>query len=118
MSDESALLAAIRSAPSDDAPRLVYADWLDERGRPGGAYLRAECRPAAVPPTDPRHADLQVELRAAGVGVDPAWLAAVGRAPIENCGVARGTVDLHPYDNVERRFRHTDAAPDEGRAVV
>ncbi len=27
-------------------------------------------------------------------------------------------MDLHPYDNVERRFRHTDAAPDEGRAVA
>jgi hypothetical protein len=25
---------------------------------------------------------------------------------------------LHPYDNVERRFRHTDPAGDEGRAVV
>ncbi len=27
-------------------------------------------------------------------------------------------MDLHPYDNVERRFRHTDAAGEEGRAVV
>jgi uncharacterized protein (TIGR02996 family) len=28
MSDAAALLAAIRAAPDDDAPRLVYADWL------------------------------------------------------------------------------------------
>jgi hypothetical protein len=27
-------------------------------------------------------------------------------------------MDLHPYDNVERRFRHTDATRDEGRQVV
>lgn len=27
-------------------------------------------------------------------------------------------MDLHPYDNVERRYRHTDEARDEGRAVV
>jgi hypothetical protein len=27
-------------------------------------------------------------------------------------------VDLHPYDNVERRFRHTDPAGDDGREVV
>ncbi len=27
-------------------------------------------------------------------------------------------MDLHPYDNVERCFRHTDAARDEGRVVV
>src|SRR4051794_488825 len=32
MSDRDALLAAIRQAPRDDAPRLVYADWLDENG--------------------------------------------------------------------------------------
>jgi uncharacterized protein (TIGR02996 family) len=35
---EPALLAAIAAAPDDDLPRLVYADWLDENGRP----LRAE----------------------------------------------------------------------------
>lgn len=27
---QSALLAAIRANPADDAPRLIYADWLDE----------------------------------------------------------------------------------------
>lgn len=28
------------------------------------------------------------------------------------------TVDLHPYDSVRRRFCHTDAAQDEGRALI
>lgn len=32
MSDEAAFLAAIRANPEDDAPRLVYADWLEEQG--------------------------------------------------------------------------------------
>lgn len=31
--DELALLKAIASAPDDDLPRLVFADWLDEHGR-------------------------------------------------------------------------------------
>ncbi len=44
MSDESALLAAIRQSPADDAPRLVYADWLDEHGRPERAeFIRVQC---------------------------------------------------------------------------
>jgi uncharacterized protein (TIGR02996 family) len=30
--DREGLLAAIRAAPGDDTPRLVYADWLDEHG--------------------------------------------------------------------------------------
>src|SRR5262245_53611857 len=32
MSDEAALLAAIRTNPEEDTPRLAYADWLDEQG--------------------------------------------------------------------------------------
>src|SRR5262245_38829145 len=44
MSDCAALLAAIREAPDDDAPRLVYADWLDEHGQPERAeFIRVQC---------------------------------------------------------------------------
>jgi uncharacterized protein (TIGR02996 family) len=38
--DEAALRQAIIDAPDDDAPRLVYADWLLERGDPRGDYIR------------------------------------------------------------------------------
>src|SRR5262249_21935244 len=33
------LLAAVYAAPGDDAPRLVYADWLSERSDPRGEFL-------------------------------------------------------------------------------
>jgi uncharacterized protein (TIGR02996 family) len=39
VNDESALLAAILAAPEDDAPRLVFADWLDEHGNATWADL-------------------------------------------------------------------------------
>ncbi len=32
MTDGEALLRAILEVPDDDAPRLVYADWLQENG--------------------------------------------------------------------------------------
>jgi uncharacterized protein (TIGR02996 family) len=32
MGDEEAFLRAIRDNPGDDGPKLVYADWLEERG--------------------------------------------------------------------------------------
>jgi uncharacterized protein (TIGR02996 family) len=39
----AALLAAIRAAPDDDAPRLVYADSLDEYGQPERAeFIRVQ----------------------------------------------------------------------------
>ena len=37
MSDREALLTVVFARPADDAPRLVYADWLDEHGEPAQA---------------------------------------------------------------------------------
>jgi uncharacterized protein (TIGR02996 family) len=46
MTREGALLAAILGSPGDDAPRLVYADWLDENA---GAVPCPECRGPTPP---------------------------------------------------------------------
>ncbi len=40
MSDETEFLAAIALRPGDDLTRLVYADWLEERGDDRASYLR------------------------------------------------------------------------------
>jgi uncharacterized protein (TIGR02996 family) len=39
VTDAFAFISAIHAAPHDAAPRLVYADWLDENGEPGRADL-------------------------------------------------------------------------------
>jgi uncharacterized protein (TIGR02996 family) len=48
MTHEEAFLRAVLDAPDDDAPRLAYADWLEERGDPRGAaraeFIRLQCR--------------------------------------------------------------------------
>src|SRR2546422_761256 len=43
MSDSAPFLRAICAHPDDDGPRLVYADWLDERGDPRGEFIRVQC---------------------------------------------------------------------------
>jgi uncharacterized protein (TIGR02996 family) len=44
MPDAAPFLAAIRAAPDDDAPRLIYADWLDEHDQPERAeFIRVQC---------------------------------------------------------------------------
>jgi uncharacterized protein (TIGR02996 family) len=40
---EDDLRAAVVASPDDDAPRLVYADWLIERGDPRGELIRLQC---------------------------------------------------------------------------
>ena len=45
MSEAAAFLTAIRANPADDTPRLVFADWLDDHGRPDeAAVIRLGCR--------------------------------------------------------------------------
>jgi uncharacterized protein (TIGR02996 family) len=53
MSDETALLAAIRANPDEDTPRLVYADWLQEHSQPERAeFIRLQCAAARLPEGD------------------------------------------------------------------
>jgi len=40
--EEAGFIEAIYGSPGDNALRLVYADWLEERSDPGSNYLRAE----------------------------------------------------------------------------
>src|SRR5688500_5164372 len=52
-----AFLRTIVANPDDDAPRLVYADWLDETEVPANAdraeFIRLQCRLAVLPADDP-----------------------------------------------------------------
>jgi uncharacterized protein (TIGR02996 family) len=53
MTDQSSLLAAITAAPDDDAPRLVYADWLDEHGHSDRAeFIRVQVESATLEEED------------------------------------------------------------------
>jgi uncharacterized protein (TIGR02996 family) len=56
----SAFLQAMGEAPDDDAPRLIYADWLDERGeRDRGEFSRVQCALERLQPQDERRAGLK-----------------------------------------------------------
>ena len=43
MTHDDAFLQAIIEDPDHDAPRLLYADWLEERGDPRGEFIRVQC---------------------------------------------------------------------------
>jgi len=56
MSDADALLRAILNSPDDDAPRLVYADWLDEQGDSArAAFIRVQVQLARLSADDPAY---------------------------------------------------------------
>ena len=60
MAEREALTAAVLADPDDDLPRLVFADWLDERGEAARArFIRAQLALAALPEWDPQSAALR-----------------------------------------------------------
>ena len=73
MPEEAAFLDALRDTPDDDTTRLVYADWLDERGDARATYLR---QLAAVATADD-FAPCLAPLVAAGAELDADWRRAV-----------------------------------------
>src|SRR5262249_50191377 len=63
-----ALLRAAKSTPEDDAPRLILADWLEERGttpadQARAELIRAQCRLADLGADDPEHRSLQRRIK-------------------------------------------------------
>ena len=51
--EREALWAAVCENPDDDAPRLVFADWLEEHGRtPWATFIRAQVQAARLPDYD------------------------------------------------------------------
>jgi len=81
----AALLRAVCECPADDAPRLIYADWLEENG--GGEraeFVRVQCELARIPwvtDSNPRLLALRARERELWNAQTPAgdWLVLPGR---------------------------------------
>jgi uncharacterized protein (TIGR02996 family) len=59
MSTEKTFLQTICETPDDDAPRLVFADWLEDNGQSERAELiRTQCRRAKMDEWDDGYEDL------------------------------------------------------------
>ncbi|HJZ92315.1 MAG TPA: TIGR02996 domain-containing protein [Gemmataceae bacterium] len=142
MSDCAALLAAIREAPDDDAPRLVYADWLDEHGQPERAeFIRVQCELARheSPALRRREADLLAACHDAFAGplaaphlrfrFDRGFIVGFGHTGVFVCGTGSGNFMFRffpnghfisgrhhrPPNEIIQRFRRGLPGNDEGR---
>src|SRR5206468_7966092 len=77
MPTEEAFIQAIIADPDDDAPRLIYADWLDERGDPRGEFIRVQCALARMDEWDPRRWDLKRREQDLLAAHKRAWLGTI-----------------------------------------
>jgi uncharacterized protein (TIGR02996 family) len=77
MPGHQAFLQDILEHPADDAPRLIYADWLEENGGPAGQeraeFIRVQCELSRLGPEDPRRCLLEMRERQLLARNRPAW---------------------------------------------
>jgi uncharacterized protein (TIGR02996 family) len=94
MSDESALLAAIWEHPQEDTPRLMYADWLDERGGESEAaraeLIRVQCALESLDGDDPRFDELEARAEALQNKWDRKWRRAMPKGCKQGYVYTRG----------------------------
>lgn len=81
MHDEATFLQAMQEQPEDNALRLVFADWLEERGDPRGELLRL-LHTLTKEVETPQRQELEGRLRSLlGAGVQtvgPFWMNSIG----------------------------------------
>jgi uncharacterized protein (TIGR02996 family) len=95
MPDEGGFLGAILAAPDDLALRLIYADFLEERGDARAEALRLKCAIASISEGDPRCGELAARLEQVRPSLDAEWFALVVRlGPAALCLVGSPERDL------------------------
>jgi uncharacterized protein (TIGR02996 family) len=79
VADRDSFLRAIRASPDDEGMRLVYADWLEERGDPLGEFIRLQCalEPIREDYDNPRADELRKREARLLDGHRAAWLGPV-----------------------------------------
>lgn len=73
MSHEKGFLQAIIENPDDDGLRLIYADWLEERGDPRGKFIRVQCQLAHLGSDAPYREELKKQETALLLEHEKTW---------------------------------------------
>jgi uncharacterized protein (TIGR02996 family) len=109
MDERDAFLRAVAANPEDDLPRLVFADWLEERGTPGDAararFIRLQVELATVNLECSRYPghyfDLLTESHRLAVRFAKSWLKELPPPVAAELGKSRVGADLFRRGFVE-----------------
>jgi uncharacterized protein (TIGR02996 family) len=101
MHDEAEFLQKIMESPADDTARLVYADWLDERGDDESArksrFLRLTVHLTGPIRRPGWRSPRESEIRRLAAELPTDWLAVVSRLKIDYCGAKRAEDRTHGW---------------------
>lgn len=97
MSPEEGLLRAICAEPDDDGLRLIYADWLEERGAPTdlarSALIRVQVALASMAEDDPQRPEYESRARNLLAAHEESWVAPFRRFQPEAWLFRRGFLE-------------------------
>jgi uncharacterized protein (TIGR02996 family) len=79
MDGDEGFVAAIRANPQEDALRLIYADWLAERGDSRAAYLRLQVTIAARLQAGENYEELRSDYLRLAEAIPLEWREQVGK---------------------------------------
>jgi uncharacterized protein (TIGR02996 family) len=78
-----AFIQTILEQPDADGPRLVFADWLEERGDPHAELIRLQCELTKLAESHPRRTELRAREQELLSSNDGRW-----RNPIRSAGLS------------------------------
>jgi uncharacterized protein (TIGR02996 family) len=107
MSSAAEFMPAIQADPDDDVPRLIYADWLEDRGDPRGEFIRVQCELADRRTPYFRREELEQRERELLARHDAEWTAPL-RGWVNHWKFRRGFVD-EVLLTAEAFLAHADA---------
>lgn len=98
MNLEQAFLQAIIESPSEDAPRLIFADWLEERGdaasRDRAEFIRVQFALRDLPPEHPLRPQLEEREQQLRLVNENDWLEPLrSKCKVGRCVFRRGFVE-------------------------
>jgi uncharacterized protein (TIGR02996 family) len=85
MNEDEGFIREIIAHPDDTSLRLIYADWLEERGDARGEFLRLEATLSQMAEENRLFKRLRARLRKLREGISADWLARLDSTAIENC---------------------------------
>jgi uncharacterized protein (TIGR02996 family) len=107
-----AFLQDVVAHPHDDAPRLIYADWLSDQDEPAtrarAELIRVQYALESLPAGDPRRAALEQRERDVLVAHPELWAAGLRELGVQSWKFRRGFVEaitINPAQLVEQADR-------------
>ncbi|MFK8113561.1 MAG: TIGR02996 domain-containing protein, partial [Rubripirellula sp.] len=106
--DELPFIREILFDVDDPTPRMIYSDWLEERGDIRGEFMRLDQQLYELGLQDPGATEIRKRRTKLILQIDQRWTTLLAQAPIEECDLQKEFAFLCP-----KRWRNLKPSGDD-----